>query len=179
MLRRLRVLGLARPSSALSSSMVPSVVRTEEVDEKRDDDANAPIVRVRTVDELGRAYGTGRRKTASARVWVFEGTGKITVNTKSLVDYFPRNAHCDDIVAPFFVTDTAAQFDVWCTVKGGGVSGQAGAVRLGIARALQNFNPDLRPPLKKAGFLTRDRRRVERKKPGLVKARKAPQWVKR
>ncbi|KAJ8604956.1 hypothetical protein CTAYLR_006878 [Chrysophaeum taylorii] len=162
MLRRLRVLGLARPSSALSSSMVPSVVRTEEVDEKRDDDANAPIVRVRTVDELGRAYGTGRRKTASARVWVFEGTGKITVNTKSLVDYFP-GTHTATTSSPPSSSPTRPP---------------SGRRPPRIARALQGFNPDLRPPLKKAGFLTRDRRRVERKKPGLVKPEK-PQWVKR
>mmetsp|Transcript_365 Transcript_365/g.1116 ORF Transcript_365/g.1116 Transcript_365/m.1116 type:complete len:197 (-) Transcript_365:271-861(-) len=135
--------------------------------------------RVRKVDALGRAYGTGRRKTASARVWVYPGTGVVTVNSLSLLDRFPRHSHRTDIVAPFGVTETAGQFDVWCTVKGGGVSGQAGAIRLGIARALENFNPDLRPPLRKNGYLTRDARRVERKKPGLVKARKAPQWVKR
>lgn len=139
----------------------------------------APVTRVRTVDDLGRAYGTGRRKTSSARVWIWPGTGQMTVNARSLVDYFPWTAHCEDIVAPFFVTDTACTFDVRCTVKGGGVSGQAGAIRLGIARALQNFDPDYRPNLKQAGFLTRDARKVERKKPGLVKARKAPQWVKR
>lgn len=139
----------------------------------------APQTRVRQVDDLGRAYGTGRRKTSSARVWIWPGTGRMTVNARSLVDYFPWTAHCEDIIAPFFVTDTACAFDVRCTVKGGGVSGQAGAIRLGIARALQNFDPDHRPNLKQAGFLTRDSRKVERKKPGLVKARKAPQWVKR
>lgn len=131
------------------------------------------------LDAQGRAYGTGRRKTSVARVWIYPGTGTVTVNSMSLIDRFPRNAHCDDIVAPFGVTATAGAFDVWATVKGGGCSGQAGALRLGIARALENFDPDLRPPLRKAGYLTRDSRRVERKKPGLVKARKAPQWVKR
>lgn len=182
------VLALSQKSvlSGFSSGTVtqvrdaPSV--SSPVEDTADDDGceGAPGSEyVRNVDDLGRAYGTGRRKTSSARVWVYPGTGMVTVNSMSLIDRFRRNSHCDDIVAPFGITQTAGQFDVWCTVKGGGCSGQAGAIRLGISRALVNFNPDLRPPLRKAGYLTRDSRRVERKKPGLVKARKAPQWVKR
>lgn len=164
-------------AQSFDAHIVPSL-EEDTADENAPEEATAPKY-VRMVDDMGRAYGTGRRKTSSARVWVYPGTGMITVNSMSLIDRFRRNSHCDDIVAPFGVTETAGQFDVWCTVKGGGCSGQAGAIRLGISRALVNFNPDLRPPLRKAGYLTRDSRRVERKKPGLVKARKAPQWVKR
>lgn len=135
--------------------------------------------KVPIIDDLGRAYGTGRRKTSVARVWIFPGTGVITVNSKSVIDYFVRNTYVTDISMPFAVTKTSGQFDVWCTTKGGGLTGQSGAIRLGISRALEKFNPDLRPPLRKGGYLTRDSRQVERKKPGLRKARKAQQWVKR
>lgn len=130
------------------------------------------------IDEKGRSYGTGRRKTSVARVWVKEGTGAITVNNRRFVDYF-QPLQRFDIVDVFVASDTAGKFDVWCTVKGGGVTGQAGAVRLGIARALEKYSPDLRPALSSAAMLTRDPRRVERKKPGQKKARKKFQWVKR
>ena len=136
-------------------------------------------MRVITRDTLGRAYGTGRRKTSSARVWVFPGDGTVTINGKNLIEYFVRKSLVDEIVKPFGVTRTACDFDVKATVKGGGLSGQAGAIRHGIARALQNYDPAHRPALKKAGFITRDPRMVERKKPGRKKARKAFQWVKR
>mmetsp|Transcript_26502 Transcript_26502/g.85737 ORF Transcript_26502/g.85737 Transcript_26502/m.85737 type:complete len:172 (+) Transcript_26502:23-538(+) len=138
-----------------------------------------PMKRERIVDEYERAYGTGKRKTAIARVWVWKGTGTVTVNSMPLIAYFPRISHCEDVVAPFVAADVACEFDMACTVRGGGKSGQAGAVRHGVARALQNFNPDLRPPLKEAGFIRRDARIVERKKPGRKKARKMKQWVKR
>uniref|UniRef100_A0A7S3NHT6 30S ribosomal protein S9, chloroplastic n=1 Tax=Aureoumbra lagunensis TaxID=44058 RepID=A0A7S3NHT6_9STRA len=138
-----------------------------------------PIVYVKKVDELGRAYGTGGRKCAVARVWIYPGTGRFTVNSMSLIEYFPRIAHCEHIIEPFHCTETSCDFDVYSTTKGGGKSGQAGALRLGIARALQNYNPSFRPRLKQFGLLTRDSRIVERKKPGLKKARKAKQWVKR
>ena len=130
------------------------------------------------IDEKGRSYGTGRRKTSVARVWVKEGTGAITVNNRRFVDYF-QPLQRFDIVDVFVASGTAGKFDVWCTVKGGGVTGQAGAVRLGIARALEKYSPDLRPALSSAAMLTRDPRRVERKKPGQRKARKKFQWVKR
>lgn len=130
------------------------------------------------IDEKGRSYGTGRRKTSVARVWVKEGTGAITVNDRRFVEYF-QPLQRFDIVDVFVASGTAGKFDVWCTVKGGGVTGQAGAVRLGIARALEKYSPDLRPALSSAAMLTRDPRRVERKKPGQKKARKKFQWVKR
>ncbi|CAA6665287.1 unnamed protein product [Spirodela intermedia] len=135
--------------------------------------------RVRQVDEKGRAYGTGRRKCSSARVWIEPGEGKFIVNDKQFDIYFPIIDHRADLLRPFTSTKTLGLFDVNCTVKGGGTSGQVGAIRLGISRALQNFEPGLRENLRSAGFLTRDPRAVERKKPGKAKARKSFQWVKR
>ncbi|XP_012083355.2 30S ribosomal protein S9, mitochondrial isoform X1 [Jatropha curcas] len=135
--------------------------------------------RVRQVDEKGRAYGTGRRKCSVARVWVQPGSGKFSVNDKEFDVYFPMLDHRAALLRPFSETKTLGLWDVNCTVKGGGVSGQVGAIQLGISRALQSWEPDLRPPLRNAGFLTRDPRVVERKKPGKAKARKSFQWVKR
>lgn len=131
------------------------------------------------LDKHGRAYGTGRRKDAVARVWVFPGTGKVTVNGKDQEQYFARATQRLVLNQPFGVIENAGKFDVMCTVKGGGLSGQAGAVRHGIARALVNFNPEFRANLKKAGMLTRDSRVVERKKYGRRKARRGMQWAKR
>lgn len=150
--------------------------RAEMERKKQEEIANA---RVRQVDEKGRAYGTGRRKCSVARVWIEPGDGKFIVNDKEFDVYFPIIDHRADLLRPFVETKTLGLWDVKCTVKGGGVSGQAGAIRLGISRALQNWEPGLRPPLRSAGFLTRDPRVVERKKPGKAKARKSFQWVKR
>lgn len=130
-------------------------------------------------DELGRAYGTGRRKDAVARVWVKPGTGKIIVNGRDLANYFPRPVLQMLINQPFQVANVANQFDVMCTVSGGGLSGQAGALRHGLSRALTAYEPALRPALKAAGFLTRDPRAVERKKYGKAKARRSFQFSKR
>ena len=130
-------------------------------------------------DALGRSYATGRRKNAVARVWIKPGKGEITVNSKKVVQYFARPVLRMLITQPFLVTDRYNQFDVFCTVVGGGLSGQAGAVRHGISKALTNFEPDLRNVLKKGGFLTRDSRVVERKKYGRAKARKSFQFSKR
>lgn len=139
----------------------------------------AAKARVKQVDEKGRAYGTGRRKCSVARVWVQPGNGKFVVNDKEFDVYFPMLEHRATLLRPFSETKTLGLWDVDCTVKGGGVSGQVGAIRLGISKALQNWEPDLRPALRNAGFLTRDSRVVERKKPGKAKARKSFQWVKR
>jgi len=138
----------------------------------------APTMLIPEIDGLGRAYGTGRRKTSSARVWVKQGSGRFTVNGKDLKDYF-QPLQREEVLLPFLAIEQSGLYDVWCTVKGGGITGQAGAVRLGASRALTAFGPDIRPTLKKAGFITRDSRRVERKKPGQPKARKKFQWVKR
>ncbi|XP_007029057.2 PREDICTED: 28S ribosomal protein S9, mitochondrial [Theobroma cacao] len=135
--------------------------------------------RVRQVDDKGRAYGTGRRKCSVARVWVQPGVGKFIINDKQFDVYFPMLDHRAALLRPFSETKTLGLWDINCTVKGGGVTGQVGAIQLGISRALQNFEPELRPPLRAAGFLTRDPRVVERKKPGKAKARKSFQWVKR
>lgn len=122
---------------------------------------------------------TGRRKTSVARVWLKPGKGVITINSRSLQEYFGRETARMIVLQPFDVTQTGASFDVDVNVKGGGSSGQAGAIRHGITRALVQVNPDFRSPLKKAGFVTRDPRAVERKKYGHHKARKRPQYSKR
>ncbi len=130
-------------------------------------------------DAQGRSYATGRRKESTARVWVKPGKGKIIVNGKDQSQYFGRQTHLLVLNQPFLVANRVNTFDVVATVKGGGLSGQAGAVRHGISRALQNYEPELRPSLKAAGMLTRDARAVERKKVGLHKARRSKQWAKR
>ncbi|MCO6004590.1 30S ribosomal protein S9 [Actinoallomurus purpureus] len=136
------------------------------------DDAPRPVL-------TGPAAGTGRRKEAIARVRIVPGSGKWTINGRSLDTYFPNKVHQQVVNEPFVTLGLEDQFDVIARVSGGGVTGQAGALRLGIARALQLVDPDNRPALKKAGFLTRDARAKERKKYGLKKARKAPQYSKR
>ena len=124
-------------------------------------------------------YGTGRRKNAIARVRLVEGNGKITINGKDIDEFFGLETLKVIVRQPLTVTNTTAKYDVICTVKGGGFTGQAGAIRHGIARALNEANSEYRPTLKSAGFLTRDPRMKERKKYGLKKARKAPQFSKR
>ena len=124
-------------------------------------------------------YGTGRRKSSVARVRVYPGSGKITINGRDIDDYFGLETLKLIVRQPLALTETAEQFDIVCTVAGGGVTGQAGAIRHGLCRALLVFNPELRPVLKKAGFLTRDPRMKERKKYGLKAARRAPQFSKR
>jgi len=130
-------------------------------------------------DAFGRSYATGKRKNAVARVWIKPGNGKIEVNGRDSPVYFARPVLRMLISQPFVITDRLGQFDVWCTVKGGGLSGQAGALRHGISRALTFYEPGLRPVLKRQGFLTRDSRIVERKKYGRHKARRRPQYSKR
>ncbi|WP_412505021.1 30S ribosomal protein S9 [Roseovarius sp. SYSU LYC5161] len=130
-------------------------------------------------DELGRSYATGRRKDAAARVWIKPGSGRVTVNGKELNKYFARPVLQMILRQPFEVAGVEDQFDVLATVKGGGLSGQAGAVKHGISKALQLYDPALRSPLKAAGFLTRDSRVVERKKFGRRKARRSFQFSKR
>jgi small subunit ribosomal protein S9 len=131
------------------------------------------------LDAKGRAYATGRRKDAISRVWVKRGSGKITVNGKTIETYFARPVLRMLVQQPLVLANRATQFDVECTVTGGGLSGQAGAVRHGLSRAMTNFEPELRAVLKKAGFLTRDSRAVERKKYGRAKARRSFQFSKR
>ena len=131
------------------------------------------------LDAQGRVYATGRRKNAVARVWIKPGNGQITVNGRDGPVYFARPVLQMLLNQPLEAAGRADQYDIWCTVKGGGLSGQAGAVRHGISRALTYFEPGLRPVLKKGGFLTRDARVVERKKYGKRKARRSFQFSKR
>jgi len=146
----------------------------EDVEHYLDDDDNY----VETTSSNERLYGTGKRKTSIARVWIYDGSGQFIVNGKKAIDYFHpvQREYC---IQPLVTTETIGQCDVWCTVKGGGYTGQSGAVRLGITRALDLLNPSFRPLLRQAGMLTRDSRRVEKKKAGKKKARKQYQWVKR
>ena len=138
----------------------------------------APL-REQELDAQGRAYATGRRKDAVARVWLKPGTGKVTVNGRDQEVFFARPTLRLIIAQPFQITERAGQYDVVCTVAGGGLSGQAGAVKHGISQALAKFEPALRSTIKAAGFLTRDSRVVERKKYGRAKARKSFQFAKR
>lgn len=169
------------------TSEADQILQQEALRQQREDDArrkrwaeNArPKARTREIDERGRAYGRGGRKTASARVWIYPGEGMISVNRRDFVDFFPRESHRESILGPFVASRTAGFFDVRVQVEGGGLSGKAGAVRHGLARALERYNPDYRPAMKRLGYLTRDSRMVERKKVGRKKARKSPQWVRR
>ena len=154
------------------------------LEELRDAVAAAPVVdeapkREPVRDSLGRSYATGKRKDAVARVWVKPGSGKIIVNGKEVETYFARPVLRMVIGQAFSVAGVVGEFDVMCTVKGGGLSGQAGAVKHGISQALSLYEPSLRPALKAAGFLTRDSRVVERKKYGRAKARRSFQFSKR
>jgi len=152
--------------SAVSGTAAPAVVAEAA--------ARAPVR-----DAQGRAYATGKRKDAVARVWVKPGSGKITVNGKEMPVYFARPVLQLIVNQPFGVAGVEGQFDVYATVSGGGLSGQAGAVKHGISKALQLYEPGLRGALKAAGFLTRDSRVVERKKYGKAKARRSFQFSKR
>ena len=137
------------------------------------------VVREPKIDAQGRAYATGKRKNAVARVWIKPGKGEITINGRDQTIYFARPVLRMMIAQPLQIADRLGQFDVIVTVEGSGLSGQAGAVRHGIARALVRVDEEMRSPLRHAGFLTRDPRMKERKKPGLKRARKAPQYTKR
>src|SRR5437870_6861981 len=134
---------------------------------------------IQKLDKQGRAYATGKRKDAVARVWVKPGAGRIMVNTRPVEVFFARPVLRMLIQQPLVAANRATQYDVICTVSGGGLSGQAGAVRHGISKALTYFEPELRPTLKRGGFLTRDPRVVERKKYGRAKARRSFQFSKR
>ena len=142
-------------------------------------EAQAAPEPARKRDAKGRAYATGRRKNAVARVWIKPGTGRVMVNAREEATYFARAVLRMILRQPLVVTNRETQFDVIATVKGGGLSGQAGAVRHGISRALVNYEPELKPILKKHGFMTRDSRMVERKKYGKAKARRSFQFSKR
>ncbi|MFT4091601.1 MAG: 30S ribosomal protein S9, partial [Asticcacaulis sp.] len=141
--------------------------------------AAAPAPRVQQLDKYGRAYATGKRKNAIARVWIKPGSGKWIINGREQEVYFARPVLRMMIAQPLNLTERSTQFDVFVTVQGSGLSGQAGAIRHGLSKALTYYEPELRPALKAAGFLTRDSRVVERKKYGRAKARRSFQFSKR
>ena len=149
-----------------------------ETPEAPTEESTGPVY-VQKLDAYGRAYATGRRKNAIARVWIKPGNGKITINGREYEKYFARPVLQMILQQPIVAAERKDQYDIVATVVGGGLSGQAGAVRHGISRALTNFEPTLRPVLKKGGFLTRDSRVVERKKYGRAKARRSFQFSKR
>ncbi len=158
--------------SALAENTPP--VTTEETPAEPKEEPREPII-----DSLGRSYATGKRKDSVARVWIKPGKGQIVINDRDIQTYFARPTLRMILNSPFKVAGREKQFDVWCTVNGGGLSGQAGAVRHGISKALTYQEPDLRAVLKKEGLLTRDSRVVERKKYGHRKARRSFQFSKR
>ena len=161
--------------SAGAAAEAPAVATETPVDA----DAGVAVLRQPQRDAQGRAYATGRRKDAVARVWIKPGQGLITVNGKKSDEYFARPVLRMLIAQPMVASRRETEYDIWCTVKGGGLSGQAGAVRHGISRALVNYDPELRGVLKAGGFMTRDSRVVERKKYGRAKARRSFQFSKR
>ena len=164
--------------AADASAAAAPAAETEEPAAPVNIQPEAPL-REQQLDKFGRAYATGRRKDAVARVWLKPGSGKITVNGRDQEVYFARPTLRLVINQPFGITERADQYDIIATVKGGGLSGQAGAVLHGIAQALTRYEPVLRTTVKRAGFLTRDSRAVERKKYGKAKARKSFQFSKR
>lgn len=149
------------------------------VNNKESTAAKLVVTKPAKQDKTPRTYGTGRRKNAVARVWLSVGTGVVTINKKPMDKYFPREALVQTIMQPLHLTQNAGLYDIFCTVTGGGCSGQAGAVLHGLARALDDLVPELHQKLRSGGFLTRDSRVVERKKYGKHKARKGTQFSKR
>ena len=175
------------PAPVEASTDTPAAAETTAAPVEAEAEAPAPqsgpqiqaVLREQQLDKYGRAYATGRRKDAVARVWLKPGSGKIVVNGRDQEVYFARPTLRLVINQPFGITDRAGQYDIVATVKGGGLSGQAGAVLHGIAQALSRYEPTLRTTVKREGFLTRDSRVVERKKYGRAKARKSFQFSKR
>jgi small subunit ribosomal protein S9 len=158
--------------------MAESMQTLEDLSALKTESADQPKY-IQKLDKQGRAYATGKRKNAVARVWIKPGAGKITVNTKPIEVFFARPVLRMLIQQPLVTANRQTQYDVVCTVSGGGLSGQAGAVRHGLSKALTYFEPELRSALKHGGFLTRDSRVVERKKYGRAKARRSFQFSKR
>ncbi len=170
----LEELGAAVKSAGAEAAVAENTAAAVETSEE-----NAAPLYERKVDDLGRSYATGKRKDAVARVWIKPGTGKIIINKREYESYFARPVLQMMLLQPLVAADRMGQFDVIATVKGGGLSGQAGAVRHGISKALTYYEPELRAVLKKGGYLTRDSRVVERKKYGRAKARRSFQFSKR
>ncbi|KAI9752173.1 MAG: hypothetical protein M4579_005725 [Chaenotheca gracillima] len=174
-----RIVRMLQRLNLIDQSIMPEEVRRKMQWYKRDINPFENVARARTVDHLGKAIGVGRRKSSSARVYLVEGEGEVLINGKTLVNSFPRVHDRESAIWPLTATDRIDKYNVWALVSGGGTTGQAEALTLGLARALLVHEPMLKPALRRAGCVTRDPRRVERKKPGKLKARKMPAWVKR
>ena len=159
--------------------MAKKLESLQEIKSATTSSSEVKVARKANKDKLGRSYATGKRKDAVARVWIMPGKGNVTINDKNIDAYFARPVLKMIINQPFEITNRINEFDVVCTVKGGGLSGQAGAIKHGISKALNEYEPELRTVLKQAGFLTRDDRVVERKKYGKAKARRSFQFSKR
>jgi small subunit ribosomal protein S9 len=174
-----RAVGAKRPEEFAEEKPQPQKPQAVAMAEKTKQVQNVVDRTVQQVDKFGRSYATGKRKNAIARVWLKSGKGEITVNGKALAVYFARPTQQMLIEQPMKIINRIGQYDIMATVVGGGLSGQAGAVRHGVSKALTYYDPSLRAVLKRAGLLTRDSRVVERKKYGKHKARRSTQWVKR
>ncbi|KAI5800051.1 ribosomal protein S5 domain 2-type protein [Geopyxis carbonaria] len=165
--------------NCIDPSLIPEEVKSALEFYKRDVEGAVSQAKPKSLDGLGRAYGLGRRKTSVAKVWVLEGDGRVLINGQPLSQIFERVHDRESAVWPLIATKRMDKYNVWATVEGGGKTGQAEALTLGVARALLVHEPALKPALRRAGTVTRDPRMVERKKPGHLKARKMPTWVKR
>lgn len=174
-----KIVQLLRRLNQIHPSLMPADVREAIEMYKRPFDPSNNRPKPKKIDKYGRSTGTGRRKASSARVWLVEGEGEVLINGKSLVATFPRVHDRESAVWALKATQRLDKYNVWAIVNGGGTTGQAEALTLGVARALLVHEPMLKPALRRAGCVTRDPRRVERKKPGKLKARKMPAWVKR
>jgi len=174
-----RIIGILQRLNRIHPSVMPDEVRKSMELFKRPGDPYARPPMNETIDSWGRTRGVGRRKSSHARVFLVEGTGEVLVNGKTLVNAFPRIHDRESVIWALKATQRTDKYNVWALVQGGGTTGQAEALTLGLAKALMVHEPALKPALRRAGCITRDPRRVERKKPGHVKARKMPAWVKR
>ncbi|KAG4430290.1 37S ribosomal protein S9, mitochondrial [Cadophora sp. M221] len=174
-----KIVELLHRLNSIHPSLTPQDVRAALNEYKKDIDPYRNDTKVIPIDNLGRALGAGKRKSSTARAWVVEGTGEVLINGKTLAEAFGRIHDRESAVWALKATDRMDKYNVWALVSGGGTTGQAEALTLAVGKALLAHEPGLKPALRRAGCVTRDPRRVERKKPGRVKARKMPTWVKR
>ncbi|TVY49537.1 37S ribosomal protein S9, mitochondrial [Lachnellula occidentalis] len=174
-----KILQVLHRLNHIHPSLMPEPVKDALNEYKRDINPFRNVVKVAPIDKMGRTLGAGRRKASTARAWLVEGTGEVLVNGKSLVDAFGRVHDRESAIWALKATDRVDKYNVWALVMGGGTTGQAEALTLAVGKALMAHEPALKPALRRAGCVTRDPRRVERKKPGHDKARKMPAWVKR
>ncbi|KAH0566321.1 hypothetical protein GP486_000292 [Trichoglossum hirsutum] len=174
-----KIILLLQRLNHIHPSLLPEEVKLAMAPYKRDINPHENVANQHTADRFGRVIGVGRRKSSTARVWLVEGDGEVLVNGRPLISTFPRVHDRESAIWALKATGRIDKYNVWALVEGGGTTGQAEALTLGVAKALLVHEPSLKPALRRAGCITRDPRRVERKKPGKLKARKMPAWVKR